>query len=319
MSVSKLLGTKSLQLPKRGYLARMRVYLSEMYPVPVRLLSSVLLYVSFVMFLSRIHGVEPSVLSLHTVVGIWSIFALMLILRLMDELKDKEIDRELFSHRPLPSGRVRESDIWFSIVAAIALYVGANALISNTFWMALIVLKYAMLMFKYFFIPQILRKHLLLNLATHNPIIPMMLIYVLFLFADVHHVAFKNLNWSSSILVVLMYWAVFFAWEVARKIRSKEEENAYVTYSQVLGRIGAVVVAVVPQTVAFTIALYFYQTLSLSTVFLVIAIVGYGMTMWGHLRFILRPNPVTSKLKDFAARYAVSVLVAGIFELALGD
>lgn len=306
-----------VRLPGQGYFGRMGVYLAEMFPIRVRLISSALLYVSFVMLLSRIHGVETSLSSLDTLVGIWSLFSLMLILRLMDELKDREIDFELFRDRPLPSGKVLESDIRLTLVGVIVLYVMANIWLGEVFLMALFVLGYALLMFKYFFIPRLLRKHLLLNLATHNPIVAIMLTYVVGIFAAQHGFALRDLDWSSSLLVIAIYWSLFFAWEIARKIRSPEEENAYVTYSQIFGRLGAVVVALGAQTIGFGIGLYFYRTLSLSTIFLAMLVAGYGMTVWGHARFLVDSNPVTSKLKPFAERYILTVLVAHTIEHGL--
>jgi 4-hydroxybenzoate polyprenyltransferase len=297
-------------LPKKGYLRRMRVYLAEMFPIHGRIASSVLLYVSFVSVLGRIHRVKISILSSHTLIGIWNILSLMLILRLMDELKDREIDQELFRNRPLPSGRVWESDIQFSLVVMTILYLAGNLLAVGAFWMAGLVLGYAFLMFRYFFIPRILRKHLLLNLATHNPVVPLMLLYLLILFSAHYEIGLRGLDWALSLLLIGMYWAMFFAWEIARKIRSKEEEDAYVTYSQIFGRPGAVLVAGGAQTTAFGIGCYFFWTLSLPGIYLVILAAGYGMTVWGHVRFLSRPNPVTSKLKPFAERYVLSIIVA---------
>lgn len=306
-----------LYFPKQGFFKRMRIYFLEMHPIPVRLAESVLLYLSFVAFLRRLHGVQSPIFSLYTLLGIWNIFALMLILRLMDELKDKEIDQDLFHDRPLPSGKVLESDISFSLVLVIALYLVSNMWSGSTFWMALFVLGYALLMFKYFFIPHIMRKNLLLTLITHNPIIPIMLFYILILFSYEQNIPLSNLNLSFSFLLVAMYWAVFFAWEIARKIRSSEEENEYVTYSQIFGRFGAVLVAGGVQTIAFGIGLYFYWKFDFSGIFLVIWLAGYGMTMWGHARFLFSPTPVTSKLKPFAERYILIVLIANILERSL--
>jgi hypothetical protein len=301
-------------LPKKGFLKRMRIYLGEMYPVLPRFLAAALLVISFLSFLERIQKVPTMIYSPGTFIGIWSIFALLLILRLMDELKDKEIDRELFPERPIPAGKVSESDIQFSLIAIIALYVMVNMYFGKVLWMSLVVLGYSFLMFKYFFIPRILRQHLLLNLASHNPIIPIMLFYLVMLFSAQNQLPLQNIRWSSIALLVVMYWSMSFAWEIARKVRSAGEENAYVTYSQIFGRIGVVLVAGSAQTVAFVIGLYFYRTLSFSIVFLVILAAGYGLTMIGHVRFIFEPNPVTSKLKPFAERYILSVFIARIVQ-----
>ena len=100
-----------------------------------------------------------------------------------DELKDKDIDRAMFRDRPLPSGRVRESDIIISLTAAIALYLVANLWAGSAFWVALFVLGYALLMFCHFFMPGVLRDSLLLTLATHNPLFPILVLYGFSMFA----------------------------------------------------------------------------------------------------------------------------------------
>jgi len=296
---------------------RMNIYLAEMYPVPVRVISSVLLYISFTAFLGSVHGVEVAVISPFTVVGSWSLFALMLILRLMDELKDKEIDRELFSDRPLPSGRVSESDIGFSLVVMIGLLLGVNVWVGKAFWAAVFLVAYSSLMFRYFFVPEILRENLLLNLATHNPIIPITFLYVLILFCVEHDLTINDVKWLNTLLLMGMYWAVFLAWEIARKIRCREEENEYVTYSRILGLVGATLATAGTQTIGLAIGVYFYWSLSLSHLFLGTLLAGYALTLSGHLRFLLNPTPVTSKLRPFAEGYILTIVIVNIWEHGL--
>lgn len=293
-----------------GLVSRIRAYLAEMYPVPERLALSILLYVTFVTLLSRIHGVEAHLISLLTLAGIWHIFALLLILRLMDELKDIEVDRELFSERPLPSGKVLESDIKFSLLLVIALFVMANCWDAKVALATLFVLGYALLMFKFFFIPNVLRKYLLLNLASHNPIVPLLFTSVLVMFAAGNKLDLSAVNWRLSLLLIVMYWGMFFAWEISRKIRSREEENEYVTYSQILGRRGAVLAALTAQTVTLAIGCYLYSELSLPKIFIVILAIGYGITVCGHAYFLINPNPRTSKLRRFVEGYIFTVLIA---------
>ena len=296
---------------------RMNIYLAEMYPVPVRVISSVLLYISFTAFLGSVHGVEVAVISPFTFVGSWSLFALMLILRLMDELKDKEIDRDLFSDRPLPSGRVSESDIGFTLVVMIGLLLGVNVWVGKAFWAAVFLVAYSSLMFRYFFVPEILRENLLLNLATHNPIIPITFLYVLILLCVEHDLTINDVKWLNTILLMGMYWAVFLAWEIARKIRCREEENEYVTYSRILGLVGATLATAGTQTIGLAIGVYFYWSLSLSHLFLGTLLAGYALTLSGHLRFLLNPTPVTSKLRPFAEGYILTIVIVNIWEHGL--
>jgi len=295
----------------------MYIYLAEMYPVPARVISSVLLYISFTAFLGSVHGVEVAVISPFTFVGSWSLFALMLILRLMDELKDKEIDMDLFSDRPLPSGRVSESDIGFTLVVMIGLLLGVNVWVGKAFWAAVFLVAYSSLMFRYFFVPENLRENLLLNLATHNPIIPITFLYMLILFCVEHDLTINDVKWLNTLLLMGMYWAVFLAWEIARKIRCREEENEYVTYSRILGLVGATLATAGTQTIGLAIGVYFYWSLSLSHLFLGTLLAGYALTLSGHLRFLLNPTPVTSKLRPFAEGYILTIVIVNIWEHGL--
>ena len=294
----------------QGFAGRMRVYLAEMYPVPQRLFFAAVFYTSFASFLTSIHGIKVSLLTTYTLTGIWSIFAFMLTLRLMDELKDLEIDRQLFSDRPVPSGRVLETDIAASLTAVIALFILANLWTGRALWMALVLLAYSLLMFRYFFIPGILRKYLLLNLITHNPVTAILLGYVVVLFSVEHGLALSSIDWPRTVLLILMYWSVLFAWEISRKIRAPEEENAYVTYSQILTPAGAVAVALGAQTIAFAIGIYLYRVLPISWLFPAIFTAGYARTVTAYVRFLRTPNPATSKLKPYAEQYGMCMFLA---------
>jgi len=304
-------------LPERGYPGRIRIYFSEMFPIPKMFIGAALLYLSFSLFLARIHGIQMEIISVTNLIGSLSLLMIMLILRLMDEIKDRETDLQLFSHRPLPSGRVQERDIIFSLKGVIACYVAINLFSPETLWMALMVLAYTFLMFRYFFIPTVLKRSLLLNLATHNPIVPIMLTYVLALFATDHGLGPGDLSWNYVCILVVMYWTMFFAWEISRKIRSAEEEDDYVTYSKIFGPFGAVSLALGAQTVTLAAALVFDSAMSMPILFLLIVWTGYLITMSGYLRFIARPNHKTSNLGPFAEKYIIMVNAAFIASHAL--
>jgi len=303
-----------LGLPQAGYFSRMKIYFTEMYPIHRHLLVSTLSYISLMVFFGSVHRLDPPVVSFFTFIGIWSLMAITLMMRLMDELKDKDIDRKLFSDRPLPSGKVFESDIKFSLVVVISLFLAANIWTAPTFWSALLILGYSMLMFKHFFMPRLLQENLLLTLATHNLLVPMVYGYLMVLSSIQNGIEILNVNWVYAVALIIMYWSMFFAWEIVRKIRSSEEENEYVTYSQILGPMGAVLVGGAAQWVTFIIGLYFYWTLSLSLFFLVILTSGYIVTLGSYVRFILKPTPKTSNLRPFAEQYILCVFIAQILE-----
>ena len=293
--------------PKPGYFSRIGFYLAQMYPVPRHLALAALTYFGVVTFLARIHGVTTFTTPFYSLVGVGSLFSLMLIIRLMDELKDKEIDRELFPHRPLPAGRIFETDIRATIAVLSLLYLLANLMAGSVFRIALFVLGYAWLMFRHFFIPDILRKNLLLTVATHNPLFALMLLYVLALFFSAAPVPLEKIDLQAGLLLIVMNWATVLSWEIARKIRCQEDETTYVTYSQIFGRPGAVLIAAGAQTVTFIIGLYFARTLSLSPLFVALWLAAYAVPVAAYARFLLNPTPATAKLRRYAEAYMLAV------------
>ncbi len=298
--------------PTSGILVRLRLYFESMYPLPLRFLNAASLYISFSIIFCRVNNlpVEPG--SLYSLLGIGNIFLLGMILRLMDELKDREIDRQLFPERPVPSGRVLINDIVFALITAVAIYLIINFLSPATFIIALLCLGYTFLMLVYFFMPRLLRRNLLLNLATHNPSVAFMLLMSAAIATAPHDVSLNQLNWSKTLPVIIMYWFPLLGWELSRKIRSTEEENDYVTYSQIFGRVQAALITLAVLSVPVAIGFYLTATLRFSALFAVILLTAYAVASYGFLRFIFFPSPVTSQLKPCTERYILLFLLAGI-------
>jgi len=296
-------------LPRAGFISRMSLYLAEMHPVGPRLLAALLASTSFLTILGRIHGVP--VTARVFLLGAASVFGLMLILRLMDELKDVAVDRALFPSRPLPSGRVLEEDIAFSLAVVIALYLSVHGGAGYAFGSAAAVLGYAFLMFHWFFVPDFMRPRLFFTLATHTPIIPLLLLHLLVIFAATRDMEPGQIRWASSLLLVGAYWALFFAWEISRKVRSREEEDAYVTYSRLLGPRGAVLLAFGAQSLAFCAGLHLVRMHGLCSALAVGLGSGCALALLGHVRFLLRPDRRTSRLGAFAEANIFCVLLGG--------
>jgi 4-hydroxybenzoate polyprenyltransferase len=292
----------------------MNAYFAEMFPIPWHFVFAFLTYASVASFARWTHQQNSSLASWHTLLGTGSVFGLWLILRLMDELKDQDIDRELFPDRPLPSGRVSAADIKRTLVVAILLYLAAHLAGGPAFWSALFVLGYSVLMFKRFFADELLRKNLIITLVSHNPIVPWMLGHCFVIFAAEHGLALNRLRWDLIVPFVVMLWAPFLAWELARKIRAPEEETAYVTYSRLFGHVRAALLAAGIQIVALSIGLYFWSRFSLSWVYLGILTIACGSICAGYLRFLLHPSARTAKLKYYAAAFLLCMETAQFVE-----
>jgi dolichol kinase len=295
-----------------GFSRRMGRYFREMLPLPPHAALAILIYVGIAVYARHIHELSTPLFSPYGVAGAWTLFNLMIVLRLMDELKDEEIDQKLFPDRALPSGRVLRSDIQWALAGASAIYLLVNVWCGWAFYLAAGTLGYAFLMFRRFFAPDLLKRSLPLTLATHNPIVALMILYVFGMFAVEHGISAEGLRWRLTVPFVLMLWSPFLAWELARKIRCKEDEDDYVTYSQLLGPRGAVAVTWAVQAIGLGTAFCLWLTLGLHWVYVAVVTCGFIVNVWAGIRFLTRPTPRTSKLKPFASFFLVTVLASQV-------
>jgi len=228
----------------------------------------------------------------------------------MDELKDRDIDKQLFAGRPVPSGAVFESDIRLTLTGVTVVYIVINLLSPTTLWLAAVCLVYAYLMFAYFFIPRLLRRYLLLNLVTHTPSVPLFLILVTALVTAQHQATLRSLVWGETILAIAMFWSLVLSWELSRKIRSQEEENDYVTYSQIFGRVPATLIVLAVQSVAAWLGIRFAVVYQFAPVAVVILCIGYVVVLFVAIRFIATPSPRSSQLRPWSEAYTLLVFMA---------
>ena len=298
-----------------GYLGRLWSYLEEMYPLGQRVAGAALLAIAVALIFGRIHGLGDGLgggIGPATAHAAWNAFFFMLVLRLMDELKDQEVDQALFRDRPLPSGRIHEADIVFTLWVAIALFLAPNLAAPTLAIAAVLLLGWAFLMFRWFFIREIMRPNLPLTLVTHNPVVPLMLLSLVVVAAHGDHVPLSRVRWAPTAFFVAMVWAASFAWEIARKIRSGGEENAYVTYSRLLGRGGAVALVAAAQTVSLAIGLWLWRAIGLHAAFAVLLGAAWVGTMALHARFLLAKGPAASTLRRAAEGHVLAVLLATV-------
>ena len=301
-----------------AFAGRMRAYLREMYPPAPRLVTASLLYLSFTLLLARIHALQPQLDWIHALVGIWDIWALALILRLMDELKDLDIDRKLFPTRPVPSGRVRTFDIKLSLGGVSIVFLAVHGVLGMAVGSAVALLVYAFLMMRYFYLPPRFKSKLLVNLATHNPIVALMLLHLVILFADQYGIPLHALGWSHVVLVTTMYWGLLLAWELGRKIRYRREESGYQTYSQIFGPLGAVALAVVVQTYSLIVGVHVYAQVGCSVLTLILLLVAYLNLCHHYARFALNRLDTGARLRVKVERFAALVMLAAPADIILG-
>lgn len=213
-------------------LKRLNIYFKEMYPIIPRFLLGLIVFgeIYFIVILNN--GVTDFHINHQEIIGGFTVFSFLMWLRIADDFKDYELDCRLFSHRPLPSGRVKKSDLGIFVSILIAVTVALNFFFMNNFGFFLFLYIYGTLMSLWFFHKKKTQKSLPLALVTHNPVQMIMNIYI---------ISFTCIKYGLSAWTLtnfLSAWTLYFPaliWEVSRKIKAPEDETEYVTYSKLFG------------------------------------------------------------------------------------
>lgn len=226
-------------------LKRIAIYLNEMFPFS-SFLGSILTAVAIQLTYLRLYDVRPGSYVYLAIPGLVLTFVSLLI-RVMDEFKDYQDDLTNFPDRPLPSGRVKKSDLialgFFCVFMVIFLSLTSIKLLV---W-GLITLGFTFLMLKWFFIESIMRKSLPLAFITHHPIVLFNFVYLLIACTQMNQNVTMDKAW-----LILPLCLIFTNWEVERKIRAPEQETTYTTYSKIFGPRPAILIALVLQAIFIT-------------------------------------------------------------------
>jgi 4-hydroxybenzoate polyprenyltransferase len=224
----------------RPRIARMALYLGQMFPLPAMLVSGASHFLALWLALQALGDLTPVRVTPVSLRGIASVILFLLLMRLYDELKDAETDialgragDPLYRDRVLVTGAVKIEDVqwlrWIVTAALVALNVEPRVTWATlAFW---VMFAATWCSFNWFFWPKV-SQHLLLAFVTHNPLSLLLGAYVVALFAD----AFGPERLSTqAVLLLIGLWLPVAAWETSRKIRAPEDETSYQTYSRVLG------------------------------------------------------------------------------------
>ncbi len=217
-------------------LHRLSVYFKEMFPLIPRFFLALIVFneVYFLVLLNN--RVDNFSMGIQEFVGIYTVFAFYMWLRIADDFKDYELDKRLFAHGPLASGRVYKKDLIIvcSIVQATAVVL--NLLFMNNFIFFVFLYSYGFLMSIWFFHKHKIQKNLMLALVTHNPVQMIVNIYVIS-FTCIKY-TLNPFNWITFFVTWTLYFPSLI-WEISRKIRAPKEETEYVTYSKLFGHVKA--------------------------------------------------------------------------------
>ena len=155
-------------------------------------------------------------------------FLQFLMVRIIDEFKDYEEDKKYRPYRPVPRGLIKLKELRTLFVICIIIQF-ALTLIVNPFSLIFLLVLWIMfiLMTKSFFMKKIVDKHILLEVALDEILLPTLMLYLSsFIKIDI------TILWRLLLLSYVVSWII----EIARKVRcKKDEEKGVKTYTAVFG------------------------------------------------------------------------------------
>lgn len=173
-----------------------------------------------------------------------TVVLVLLLLRIMDEIKDYEDDLIHAPENPLPRGIVKFGDLKILSIPIILAIFLLNMGNTATSIGAISLFTYCTLMFKWFFIKDRIRASLPLALITHNPII-LVIYFYLFMAATRSN---PQVDLFSALVAIPLALNLT-NWEISRKITSKEDKNTGATYSGIWGFKNSIFVALAIQVI----------------------------------------------------------------------
>jgi len=294
--------------PARGYSRRMAGYLADMFPVPLHGTLALLLYANLAWLIERqFPGTSGN--ARCGALAVLSMLAIDLLMRLMDEIKDKDLDARYHPQRPLPAGRVSEADLRCSQVVVAVMFLALAAASPTTLVWAAGLLLYAAALSRRWLKP-LLERSPLLTLATHSPLVPLLLLYVEALLLSGRNLSPAAVAARPLLSSLGMLWSLIIGVEIARKVRAPHEESGYPTYSASWGLTRAVCSVLAAATAALLCALTLAACVAHSLAVTLPCLAGFAWLAACCVAALRAPARGGARLGAAARAYTVLVLVA---------
>lgn len=293
---------------------RIWLYLNEMYPPVPSFLIAVVSFYNLFFILEILHGQTSLEISWASIGGALTLFCFLLFLRISDELKDLETDRQVFPERLVPSGRVQLKDLKVLMGLSILTMLFLNLFVTGAPLAFAVLFGFGLLMFHYFFLRALISRSLLLALITHNPSVLLMNFYVMAIYARAAKIPLFQ---SQHIFLAILFWLPGLAWELARKIRAPEDENEYETYSRIFGYKLATLLPMLALSAHYFMLLSLSYVLHLSWIFLSLLSLALLFVLGWFARFIQQPKAQTARLKPVTEAYMLISALGLLLDLSL--
>ncbi|MFL5814817.1 MAG: manganese transporter permease [Bdellovibrionia bacterium] len=234
-------------------------------------------------------------------------------LRLYDEIKDYELDLVINPTRPLARGLMTHSDLYKGIAFCIVLELALFGLQGPAALAAIaIAITYSLLMYKEFFIRDLIRPHLTTYAVSHTVVSALLSLALISAF--IHRYPWQLSREAQ--LFALNSWCLFNIFEFGRKtFTSSEERDGVESYSKIFGRSGAVglVVSMALASAYCLIRVRYSATLQTFIIVACAALIGVGAIY----AFMNRP-PYGKVYRAFSSIYIVIIYlgIVGIRQLS---
>jgi 4-hydroxybenzoate polyprenyltransferase len=253
----------------------------------------------------------PAAMKIVLAIGVVAFFFK---LRLYDEIKDYELDCVINPTRPLARGLVTHSDLYKGIGLCIAVELMTFGVLGKTAFISMgIAILYSLLMYKEFFIKDIIRPHLTTYALMHTIVLTMLSSAI---FAAIMQVYSWQLS-KDMLFFALNCWCLFNIFEFGRKTFNSDEERENVeSYSNIFGRYGAFLL-VLSQAVAQALLLFNTSLVSGTAFFYTMASFVILLILIGLLYAVLDRKPFGKIYRGMSSVYIVLVFGAIVgFHLA---
>ena len=176
---------------------------------------------------------NTKMLEIESSVGVFIVmfvvaFLQFLMVRIIDEFKDYDEDKKYRPYRPVPRGLIKLQELRVLFVICVLIQLILTLIVNPFSFIFLLVLWIVfILMTKGFFIKKVLDKHILLEVAFDEIMLPVMILYL---------ASFIKIDMSILWRLLLLSYVVSWIIEIARKVRcKKDEEKGVKTYTAVFG------------------------------------------------------------------------------------
>lgn len=232
---------------------------------------------------------EFSIFSTNFSITFILLFSFFLRLRLFDEIKDFSVDLKINPTRPLARGVLSVQQVKYILFILIVFEISTVSLLSpQNISIYLIAILYSLLMYREFFIGNILRPHLTTYAVSHTAVSSLLGLNAALLSTGV---SIGELQ-ENHIYFFLMNWCFFNLFEFARKTYAPTEERLGVdTYSSLFGSLGAVGLSLSQVALGLVLLQFSNPNQNFSVPFLLA-----GLYFFSSIPFVLNPTPKTAGL-----------------------